>query len=86
MELARRTIDAHTDAGPDEDGIHTMGAAVMAADYRMFAGVNLYHFTPAAPAPNSWLWEPHEPRAPVRCAASLPSETTGGGSSARAGA
>ncbi|MFJ6760944.1 ASCH domain-containing protein [Streptomyces sp. NPDC091273] len=45
MELARRTIDAHTDAGPDEDGIHTMGAAVMAADYRMFAGVNLYHFT-----------------------------------------
>ncbi|MFB7811119.1 ASCH domain-containing protein [Streptomyces virginiae] len=45
MELARRTIDAHTDAGPDEDGVHTMGAAVMAADYRMFAGVNLYHFT-----------------------------------------
>ncbi|WP_200836985.1 ASCH domain-containing protein [Streptomyces sp. WAC05374] len=45
MELARRTIDAHTDAGPDEDGIHTVGAAVMAADYRMFAGVNLYHFT-----------------------------------------
>ncbi|MFE2141441.1 ASCH domain-containing protein [Streptomyces sp. NPDC059456] len=45
VELARRTIDAHTDAGPDEDGIHTMGAAVMAADYRMFAGVNLYHFT-----------------------------------------
>ncbi|MFC8918334.1 ASCH domain-containing protein [Streptomyces sp. NPDC057116] len=45
MELARRTIDAHTDAGPDEEGIHTVGAAVMAADYRMFAGVNLYHFT-----------------------------------------
>lgn len=45
MELARRTIDAHTDAGPAEEGAHTMGAAVMAADYRMFAGVNLYHFT-----------------------------------------
>ncbi|MGV9791360.1 ASCH domain-containing protein [Streptomyces sp. NPDC003435] len=45
VELARRTIDAHTDAGPDEDGTHTMGAAVMAADHRMFAGVNLYHFT-----------------------------------------
>ncbi|MEU3777353.1 ASCH domain-containing protein [Streptomyces sp. NPDC032472] len=45
VELARRTIDAHTDAGPDEEGIHTVGAAVMAADYRMFAGVNLYHFT-----------------------------------------
>jgi cytidine deaminase len=37
--------DFDTDAGPDEDGIHPMGAAVMAADYRMSAGVNLYHFT-----------------------------------------
>ena len=45
VELARRTIDATTDAGPDEDGVHTMGAAVRAADGRMFAGVNLYHFT-----------------------------------------
>jgi uncharacterized protein YqfB (UPF0267 family) len=45
VDLARRTIDEHTDAGPGEDGIHTVGAAVMAADYRMFAGVNLYHFT-----------------------------------------
>lgn len=45
VELARRTIDEHTDAGPGEDGVHTVGAAVMAADYRMFAGVNLYHFT-----------------------------------------
>ncbi|MGV9348697.1 ASCH domain-containing protein [Streptomyces spiralis] len=45
VELARRTIDAQTDAGPNEEGIHTVGAAVMAADYRMFAGVNLYHFT-----------------------------------------
>ncbi|MER5807272.1 ASCH domain-containing protein [Streptomyces sp. NPDC002033] len=45
VELARRTVDAHSDAGPDEDGIHTMGAAVMAADHRMFVGVNLYHFT-----------------------------------------
>ena len=45
VELARRTIDAATDAGPGEDGVHTMGAAVRAADGRMFAGVNLYHFT-----------------------------------------
>ncbi len=45
IELARATIDANTDAGPDEDGMHTMGAAVRAADGRMFAGVNLYHFT-----------------------------------------
>lgn len=45
VELARRTIDATTDAGPDEDGVHTMGAAVRTADGRAFAGVNLYHFT-----------------------------------------
>lgn len=45
VELARRTIDVNTDAGPGEDGIHTMGAAVLAADLRMFTGVNLYHFT-----------------------------------------
>lgn len=45
IDLARRTIDATTDAGPDEDGVHTMGAAVRSADGRMFAGVNLYHFT-----------------------------------------
>lgn len=45
VDLARETIDATTDAGPDEDGIHTMGAAVRAADGRMFAGVNLFHFT-----------------------------------------
>lgn len=45
VELARRTIDAATDAGPEEDGIYTMGAAVRSADGRMFAGVNLYHFT-----------------------------------------
>lgn len=45
VELARETIDATTDAGPGEDGIHTMGAAVRAADGRMFTGVNLYHFT-----------------------------------------
>jgi cytidine deaminase len=43
--LARSTIDANTDAGPDDDGVHTMGAAVRALDGRMFAGVNLYHFT-----------------------------------------
>src|SRR5277367_5976726 len=34
VDLARRTIDEHTDAGPGEDGIHTVGAAVMAADYQ----------------------------------------------------
>jgi len=45
VELARSTIDANTDADPDQDGVHTMGAAVRAADGRMFSGVNLYHFT-----------------------------------------
>jgi cytidine deaminase len=43
--VARRTIEEHTDAEAGGDGIHTVGAAVMSADYRMFAGVNLYHFT-----------------------------------------
>ncbi|GAB3932275.1 cytidine deaminase [Kribbella albertanoniae] len=42
IELARRTVDENTD-GPD--GIYTMGAAVRAADGRLFAGINLYHFT-----------------------------------------
>ncbi|MFF0344406.1 cytidine deaminase family protein [Kribbella sp. NPDC004875] len=42
IELARRTVDANTD-GPD--GVYTMGAAVRGADGRMYAGINLYHFT-----------------------------------------
>jgi cytidine deaminase len=45
VELARSTIDANTDAGPNEDGVYTMGAAVRASDGRMFPGVNLFHFT-----------------------------------------
>ena len=46
LDLATRTIDANTDAASvDDDGVHTVGAAVLAEDARMFAGVNLYHFT-----------------------------------------
>jgi len=45
VELARSTIDANTDAGPEQGGVHTMGAAVRISDGRMFPGVNLYHFT-----------------------------------------
>ena len=45
IDLARETINATTDAGPGEDGVHTMGAAVRAKDGRTFSGVNLYHFT-----------------------------------------
>jgi cytidine deaminase len=45
VERARQVIDVTTDAGPDEDGIHTMGAAVRASDGRVFVGVTLYHFT-----------------------------------------
>lgn len=46
VALATRTIDANTDAAPPEDdGIHTVGAAVRAGDGRLFAGVNVYHFT-----------------------------------------
>lgn len=42
---AREAIDANTDAGPGEDGVHTMGAAVRAVDGQVFVGVNLFHFT-----------------------------------------
>lgn len=45
VDLARATIDANTDAAPGEDGVHTMGAAVLASDGRMFAGINVFHFT-----------------------------------------
>jgi cytidine deaminase len=45
VEVARQTIARVTDAGPGEDGIHTMGAAVRATDGRVFVGVNVYHFT-----------------------------------------
>ena len=42
IEMARRIVDANTDG---EDGIHTMGAAVRAADGTTYGGINLYHFT-----------------------------------------
>ena len=41
IEAARAT----TDAGPGEDGVHTMGAAVRSSDGCIFTGVNLHHFT-----------------------------------------
>lgn len=45
IAAAKSVIDATTDVGPHEDGIHTMGAAVRADDGRVFVGVNLFHFT-----------------------------------------
>ena len=45
VEAARAAIDANTDAVPDADGVHTMGAAVRTVDGAIFVGVNLYHFT-----------------------------------------
>lgn len=42
IDLARAVVDANTDG---EDGIHTMGAAVRAADGTTHAGINVYHFT-----------------------------------------
>ena len=36
VELARLAVDGNTDAGPDENGAHTMGAVVREADGRMF--------------------------------------------------
>ncbi len=45
IEFARAIIDENTDAGLDQDGVHTMGAAVRGVDGKMFGGINLYHFT-----------------------------------------
>ncbi|WP_404288648.1 cytidine deaminase family protein [Glutamicibacter arilaitensis] len=45
VRLAGKTINATTDAGPHENGVHTMGAAVRAKDGSTFTGVNIYHFT-----------------------------------------
>ncbi|MER7344889.1 cytidine deaminase [Streptomyces aurantiacus] len=42
IDLARAVVDANTDG---EDGIHTMGAAVRAADGTTHVGINVYHFT-----------------------------------------
>ena len=42
IELARQIVDANTDG---EFGIHTMGAAVRAADGKMYGGINVYHHT-----------------------------------------
>jgi cytidine deaminase len=41
IAFARAIVDANTDG---EAGVHTMGAAVRAADGQMYAGINLYHF------------------------------------------
>ncbi|HJP76894.1 MAG TPA: cytidine deaminase [Pseudonocardiaceae bacterium] len=40
IAYARQIVDEHGD-----DNIHTMGAAVRAADGRIFGGINLSHFT-----------------------------------------
>lgn len=42
IEHARAIVDANTDGA---DGVHTVGAAVRAADGRVFGGINVYHFT-----------------------------------------
>ena len=42
IEFARQIVDTNTDG---EDGIHTMGAAVRAADGTMYGGINVFHFT-----------------------------------------
>ncbi|MFD5699981.1 cytidine deaminase family protein [Streptomyces lasiicapitis] len=42
IDLARAVVDANTDG---EDGIHTVGAAVRAADGSTHVGINVYHFT-----------------------------------------
>ncbi len=42
IEFARQIVDANTDG---EFGVHTMGAAVRAADGKMYGGINVYHYT-----------------------------------------
>ena len=45
IEAARAAIDANADtSGPDENGVHTMGAAVRDSEGRIHVGVNLAHF------------------------------------------
>ncbi len=45
-DAARAAIDENTDAAPDSDGVHTMGAApVRTDDDTVFVGDNVYHFT-----------------------------------------
>ncbi len=86
VDLARRTIDATTDAGPGEDGAHTMGAAVRADDGRVFAGVNLYHFTGGPCAELVALGAARAAEAPRRSRTSWRSATTDVDPSGRAGA
>ena len=40
IEHARRIVEAHGD-----DEVHTVGAAVLDVQGRVFGGINLYHFT-----------------------------------------
>ncbi|ARZ72116.1 hypothetical protein SMD11_6540 [Streptomyces albireticuli] len=40
--MGRLLVDENTDG---EGGVHTMGAAVRAADGALYGGVNVYHFT-----------------------------------------
>ncbi|HUA31783.1 MAG TPA: hypothetical protein VMC03_23090 [Streptosporangiaceae bacterium] len=42
IDFARLIVDDNNDGA---DGVHSMGAAVRAADGRMYGGINLYHFT-----------------------------------------
>src|SRR3954467_4878837 len=41
VDFARQIVDENTDG---EDGVYTMGAAVLGADGKMYGGINLYHF------------------------------------------
>jgi hypothetical protein len=40
IEFAHEIVDANTDG---EYGVYTMGAAVRAADGKMYGGINVYH-------------------------------------------
>ncbi len=64
IEAARAAIDANADtSGPDENGVHTMGAAVRDSEGRIHVGVNLAHFGWDR-APSSSRWRRQGPTEP----------------------
>ncbi len=53
VDVARQCIDANTDAGPDKDGVHTMGAA-SAPRTAAPSTASTCSTSPATRAPSSW--------------------------------
>ncbi|QKV69597.1 hypothetical protein HUT13_13000 [Streptomyces harbinensis] len=70
IAYARRIVDTQTDG---EDGVHTMGAAVRAADGALYGGINVHHFLGgpcAASLPRCLAAPVSGPSEPVRVSSS----------------